>query len=179
MPVTPDATVGGSSANSYLSVADADEILDLRLGTAAWADIADDDKARAIIQATQDIDAVRFVGCKVNVEQALEFPRTGQSEPYDEIPLAILRACAYQAYELAMNLATGGRSEQQQRDRAGVISYTIGNLSETFVGPAKGPMADLYPEARKALGDWVARTGHLIGSQESPVNSRGGWGPWQ
>lgn len=180
---TLTATVGGSTANTYLTVAAASTLLNQRLGNSDWDVAATDDKERALIQATEDIDALRFDGLKLTASQALAFPRSNQEEPFDQVPLAVRRACAYQALGLLRNASTGGRSEQQSRDRAGVVSYTIGNLSETFASArsqSDSAWTDLYPEARKALQDWVSRTGHIIGARERPIAELGeGWGPWR
>lgn len=78
MAVTVDASVGGASANSYLTVADADAIADLRLGTLAWegATVTTDDKGRALIAATAYLDQLSWIGAKASTAQALLWPRS-------------------------------------------------------------------------------------------------------
>lgn len=78
MTVTVDASVGGVSANSYLTVADANAIADLRLGTLAWeaATVTTDDKGRALIAATGYIDQLLWIGEKASTAQALLWPRS-------------------------------------------------------------------------------------------------------
>jgi hypothetical protein len=79
MTVTIDASVGGANANSYLTVADADAIANLRLGTLAWeaATVTTDDKARALIAATGYLDQLQWIGDKATTAQALLWPRSG------------------------------------------------------------------------------------------------------
>lgn len=78
MTVTIDASVGGASANSYLTVADANAIADLRLGTLAWegATVTTDDKSRALIAATAYLDQLLWIGSKASTAQALLWPRS-------------------------------------------------------------------------------------------------------
>lgn len=75
MPASIDATVGGASANSYVTVAEADAYFEARLNVAAWDDATADQQIRALIQATRRIDAEDFRGEKANTAQALEWPR--------------------------------------------------------------------------------------------------------
>ena len=179
MPTVVD-TVGAADANSYLSVVAATAILDERLGSSAWTEASADDKARALITATRDIDSLRFSGRQYTSTQALWFPNTFQTETSDEIPVDVQRACAEQALWLLQNASTGGRSERQQLQAQGVSSYTIGNLSETFSGSAGGSYSqfgNLCTEAQRYLQGYVSRTGRLIGPRDTALyeQGRGGW----
>lgn len=165
MSVTVDATVGGASANSYLTVADADTILNLRLGIGSWTDASTDDKGRALIMATRDIDTNRFLGERVSYSQILEWPRTYQREPADQIPRDVQFATAEQALWILQNSASGGRSDRQQLAAQGVTSYTVGNLSETLSSTIRN--GGLSSEASRYLTGYLkARTGRLIGPRE-------------
>ena len=81
MTVTIDASVGGANSNSYLTVADADAIAGLRLGTLAWeaATVTTDDKGRALIAATAYLDQLQWIGAKASTAQALLWPRSDVS----------------------------------------------------------------------------------------------------
>ena len=75
MAVSIDATAGGASANSYMTLAQADAYVDaMVLGTdaAKWSSATDDQKNRALATATQRLDRERFLGAKANDPQALE-----------------------------------------------------------------------------------------------------------
>ena len=174
MAVTVVATVGSATANSYLTVADADTLLNLRLGIDLWTAASTDDKGRALIMATRDIDSNRFHGYKVDSAQALEFPRSGQSVASTSIPPEVLNACAEQALWNIQHASTGGRSDRQQLAAQGVSSYTVGSLSETLRGGYA--MGSLCPESSKFIRGWVTRTGHLIGPRDQSVYDYGsGW----
>ena len=84
MAVTIDATAGGASANSYLTLSDAQAIVDGMVEDAdvtAWASATDDQKNRALYTATQRLDRERFLGARATDTQALQWPRTGVRKP--------------------------------------------------------------------------------------------------
>ena len=76
MTVTVVATVGSTSANSYLTVAEGDGIADLYLGTLNWTSASTDNKGRALIMATRYLDELSYIGEKVTTTQALLWPRS-------------------------------------------------------------------------------------------------------
>ena len=166
------ATVGASDANSYLSVEDATELLDARLGSSAWAEADPNDQARALIMATNDIDSNRFRGYKVSYDQALQFPRTDQpNTPSDEIPRDVQMACAEQALWCIQNASTGGRSDRQVLQAQGISQYTVGNLSETFRGGFNA--AGLCPNGLRYLQGYIMRTGRLVGPRDQALYEDG------
>ena len=84
MAVTIDATVGGASANSYITLSDAQDIIDGFVEDAdvtAWGSATDDQKNRALYTATQRLDRERFIGARATDTQALQWPRTGVRKP--------------------------------------------------------------------------------------------------
>ena len=84
MAVTIDATAGGADANSYLTLSDAQDIVDGMVEDAdvtAWASATTDQKNRALYTATQRLDRERFLGAKATDTQALQWPRTGVRKP--------------------------------------------------------------------------------------------------
>jgi hypothetical protein len=84
MPVAIDATVGGANANSYLTLADAQAMIDGMVQNAdvtAWASATTDAKNRALVTATQRLDRERFLGARTDDTQALQWPRSGVRKP--------------------------------------------------------------------------------------------------
>ena len=84
MAISITATVGSASANSYLTLADAQAIVDGLVeddDVAAWASATTDQKNRALYTATQRIDRERFLGARASDTQALQWPRTGVRKP--------------------------------------------------------------------------------------------------
>jgi hypothetical protein len=84
MAITIDATIGGASANSYLTLADAQDLIDGMVendDVTAWASATTDQKNRALYSATQRLDRERFLGARATDTQALQWPRTGVRKP--------------------------------------------------------------------------------------------------
>src|SRR5678810_157099 len=75
------ATVGASNANSFVTVAEGDTYCDARLNASAWTDAEDDDKAKAVIEATRELSAKMWVGSKSTTAQALAWPRAYATDP--------------------------------------------------------------------------------------------------
>jgi hypothetical protein len=82
------ATAGASNANSYLTAAGADAIADTMLGTLAWGTATSDNKARALITATNGLETLKYIGSRATTTQALSWPRTdaacGDKAPADD-----------------------------------------------------------------------------------------------
>ena len=84
MAITIHTTVGSSIANSYISLQEAQDIIDGLIeddDVVAWASSTTDQKNRALFTATQRIDRERFLGARVTDTQALQWPRTGVRKP--------------------------------------------------------------------------------------------------
>ncbi len=77
MPAAIDATTGGASANSYLTIAAGDSIAESMLGTLAWNTATSDSKTRALITATRGMDTLAWIAERTSTTQALDWPRTG------------------------------------------------------------------------------------------------------
>jgi len=84
MAITIDATVGGVNANSYLTLAAADLIVEGFVqddDVTAWGSATTDQKNRALYTATQRLDRERFLGARSTDTQALQWPRDGVRKP--------------------------------------------------------------------------------------------------
>ena len=84
MTVVIDATAGGANANSYLTLAEAQTIIDGFVEDADvqhWNSGNTDSRNRALFTATQRLDRERFLGARATDTQALQWPRTGVRKP--------------------------------------------------------------------------------------------------
>lgn len=97
-----DATVGGASANAYVTQAAADTFFTNRLDAADWTDATSAQKDAAIIMATLRLDTELYVGAPVFSDQRLKWPRYGAFDAddrllaQDAIPLMVEQAtCEY------------------------------------------------------------------------------------
>lgn len=76
MTVSIDATVGGSSANSFVTAAEATTYLNGRLNASTyWTGTGTDDELRALIEATRELSMRTWQGRRVTTTQALNWPR--------------------------------------------------------------------------------------------------------
>ena len=76
MPIIIDATVGGTSSNSYVTLAEANDFFIHSTNVLLWTPATDEVKKAALVEATRDIDTYfEWVGLISNVNQALSWPR--------------------------------------------------------------------------------------------------------
>jgi hypothetical protein len=83
MAVTIDATVGGATANSYVTLASANSYMEGRLNATTWDDATDDEKNRALVEATHELEVQPWDGTRVTTTQALAWPRQWVVNPDD------------------------------------------------------------------------------------------------
>jgi len=84
MAITIHHTVGAANANSYLSLSDAQSLIDGLIeddDVVEWASATTDQKNRALYTAAQRIDRERFLGARATDTQSLQWPRTGVRKP--------------------------------------------------------------------------------------------------
>lgn len=110
MPSPLDPTVGGLTANTYATRAEADTYFGDRLHAAAWTAATNDDKDRALLWATVRLEQEQenYIGARTSTDQALAWPRGGvvvDGIPidHDEVPVLVKRA----QMELAFALLAG------------------------------------------------------------------------
>lgn len=157
MAATIDATVGGANANSYLTLAEAQAIIDQLVesdAVTAWAAATTDQQNRALISAADRLDRERYLGARATSTQAMQWPRTGVRKPdtyintyaisfpfrlqtdyftEDEIPVYLQRAQA--------TLAVALHNEPGSLDLSGLEEYrsvTVGPISVTRADAAGG-----------------------------------------
>jgi hypothetical protein len=84
MAIVLDATVGGAAANTYVTLVEAQAIIDGFVQDADvqhWNSGNTDSRNRALFTATQRLDRERFLGARATDTQALQWPRTGVRKP--------------------------------------------------------------------------------------------------
>lgn len=108
MTVTVDATVGGANSNSFITVATANDYANNALNVTAWTGATTDNKGRALIMATTDLQPLAWVGLRASDTQALAWPRTdavinGRPIEDNEIPREVEQA----TFDLAVSILQG------------------------------------------------------------------------
>lgn len=149
--ITEDGTIV-ANAESYCTVAFADDYHSKR-GNTAWDALDDtDDKEPALRKATEymlQVYRARWNGARVSADQLLDWPRSGvvidsasgfyvgfeNSIDSDIVPLEVKRACA----ELALKASTATLLDDQTQS---VLVETIGPISTTY--DKSSPQATRY-----------------------------------
>ena len=131
--------------NSYIDIEGANEYFENRLHAESWGQADDETKEKALWQATRSIDRMPLRGRKTDLHQPLAFPRY----PDTELPEAVKEACC----EEALALLESGNSQRRKLQQEGVQSFTLGNMSETYIaGAGKGLLSQ---EAKELLRPWL------------------------
>jgi hypothetical protein len=160
------STVGGSTSNSYVSLADAESYFEDRINSTAngnWENTSagvartDAEKSAALVTATRRIDEEQFRGYKVTTTQALKFPRyditddDGNYYATEAIPEPVKQATYLTALELL-------RTDFLQEDYMDGVSYIQAGAVQmkrfTQTSPGKLPA-----EARRLLRNLMVNAG--------------------
>jgi hypothetical protein len=101
---------------NYGSTVLGDAYFATRLHDEAWDGATEDQRNRALAEASRRIDRLNFRGAKTSESQALEWPRVDPKEEFDddEIPESILIA----TYEVAYALLDGVDPDQEYENLA-------------------------------------------------------------
>jgi hypothetical protein len=75
MPIAIDATVGGASANSFCTLAEATTYLSGRLNTSLWDNAVADNQNRSLVEAARELNVLNYSSRKSTGTQALQWPR--------------------------------------------------------------------------------------------------------
>lgn len=165
MALVLDATPKATTANSYLTRAEADVfLLEQRLHASEWQAASGANKDAALVWATSLLDvAYAWHGSPTTIEQALRWPRVGITDAdgqwwsQDTIPKPIKWATAEFAYELLRK----NRVKESALGGLGFDRATIGPLS---VSINKDMLSmDLIPAYIRQVLD-------LYGSAEGPAH---------
>lgn len=165
------ATAGASNANSYVTLAEAEEYFCAKPDSAWSSETKEDLKIAALIQATRTFEALPWMGKKYQewpeghtLYQALAWPRIGRNsweswDANDGLPycfdsssnLIIPRDIKWALMEQAnFVLGSGGLGDVPDRvklQQQGVRSFTVPGLSEQYSGTPRA----LYSYAVEAL----------------------------
>lgn len=130
------ATAGASNANTYVTLAVADQFHEDRPPSkTTWEDATNDEKNAAILWATQLLDAlIVWSGTVIDGDQALLWPRNGMVYPsgyavaMDIIPTELQNATA----EYARQLLAADRAGDSDIETQGITSIKAGPVALTF-----------------------------------------------
>lgn len=125
MPVL-DATPSGPSANSYLTVVEADDLMEMFDQMDAWDELDPDAQAQLLMEGTRIIDAYKRWGPRKKSDQRLAFPRASDKEGIvpEEVRLALVE---YLNYKLE-----GGLVPIKKLQAEGVTSASVLGQTSSF-----------------------------------------------
>lgn len=159
MTLTVEDGTGLSTAEAYISVADADAYFAAR-GNATWAAISTDaEKEQALRKGADYLEGYRWKGERYSSTQALAWPRSyvvvdGYELDADTLPAALVRANA----ELAVRASAADLSVDAA---AQVVQETVGPISVTYAAGAR--QQTRYEAVERMLASL------LLGSGQVPV----------
>jgi len=103
---TINATLSSASANSYVTLDEANTYFETVPNSSTWDNKTDDQKNRALISATRWIDGLNFYGDRCDNGQALKWPRNNYHVDRVELTCSTIPApIKFATYELARALA--------------------------------------------------------------------------
>ena len=113
MAATIDATLKGASANSYVTLAEANAYFETTPNDTNWNNKNDDKKNRALITATRYINDFEFYGKRCTLAQALKWPRKDYKVDGVKIDCTFIPdEVKVATFELARALANDGTYEE-------------------------------------------------------------------
>ena len=83
MALTIDATVGGATSNSFITLPEAETYMEGRGNKATWTAASDANKNIVLVEATREISLMAFIGIRASSTQAISWPRDLARDPDD------------------------------------------------------------------------------------------------
>ena len=162
MPATINATLSSASANSYVTLADADAYFETVPNSSTWTDKTTDQKNRALISATRWIDSLNFYGDRCDNGQALKWPRNNYHVDRVELTCSLIPPdIKYATYELARALAndTDAITNTQNDPDELYDEVELGELRVKYKSSKNENLInnvfDVYPWLQSYLGDYT------------------------
>ena len=162
MAATITATLSSATANSYVTLAEANTYFETVPDSTTWDNKSDDQKNRSLIAATRWIDSFVFFGDRCDHGQALKFPRNNYQ--VDDVELActaIPNNIKYAQYELARALANDTDAMTGNVGTNGNIAEAkLGDLEVKYNLASQGTgsvnnIMDVYPWLQSYLGAYM------------------------
>jgi len=165
--IIEDGTASSASANSYITVEEADNYC-LSMGYTSWASLATLAKEQAILRGMVFIDQLPFLGWKTAITNPLSWPRTGiynnPHEPYlwseyptNEIPKSLKRGCCEAAYEESVAagvlLPTGDDNIKRTKIDVIEIEYFTSNASQKVFSKIIALMNDILQKSGNRIAN--------------------------
>lgn len=155
---TLDATWGGLTADSYVSLADTETMIqNYVFEPLNWTTASGQKKDAALRMATRQIDMHNFYGRKRLYNQPLQWPRWQSiylSVTLDDIFRDIQLATVFQAASL-INRKGSDRHAQNIQDGLRQVSESVGPIRDQYTYNTGGPMTIICADANRILTRYV------------------------
>ena len=113
------------NSNSYVTLEEANNILELVFDSAEWSALTDEQKKVCLVNATNKINLLFVKGEKLDSSQELMFPRDWETAVSNSVKMA-------QCYE-ALEICRYNYSRAREQS-AGVVSRSMESVSVTYIG---------------------------------------------
>lgn len=153
------ATLKSETANSYVTLAEADSYFETVPDETNWDNKSNDAKNRALISACRWIDSLNYYGDRCDEDQALKWPRNNYT--VDDVELActaIPNSIKYAQYELARQLANDTEAITGNKGTDGTYEEVkLGEIEVKYNTDSQGVgtinnVFDVYPWLQSYLG---------------------------
>ena len=162
MAATITATLSSATANSYVTLAEANDYFETVPDSSTWTNKTDDQKNRSLIAATRWIDSLVYYGDRCDNAQALKFPRNNYKVDDVELSCTIIpNNIKYAQYELARALANDTGAITGTTGTEGNISeFKLGDIQLKYNTDSQGVgsvnnIFDVYPWLQSYLGAYI------------------------
>lgn len=141
MTYTVDATVGGASANSFVTSAEMTTYCEARLNASTWTGAAA--QIPALTEATRDLSVLAWQGIRVSSAQALAWPRDQVPDVDDPFQLyysttAIPQRIKDATCELALQYLKAGTTDLAALDSTtNVLRERVDVLETEYTAPGQ------------------------------------------
>lgn len=166
MAIVIDATVGGASANSFVTLVQAQAYMSARLNSGAWDNATPDQQNRSLVSATQELSMLDWASRRATTTQALSWPRWFVQNPDAAnfavnyylstiIPDRVMNATC----ELAFQFLVGGTTDIASLDPSlGVIEQDV-DVIHVRIQPYQKPMGlKRFPSVWRYIWPMLAGT---------------------
>ena len=162
MAATITATLSSATANSYVTLAEANDYFETVPDSRTWTNKTDDQKNRSLIAATRWIDTLSYYGSRCDNGQALKFPRNNYTIDNVELTCTTIpNNIKYAQYELARALANDTSAVTGTTGKDGNFSEVqLGDLQVKYNTDSQGTgsinnILDVYPWLQSYLGAYM------------------------
>lgn len=155
--ITINAIKSHKEANSYVTISEADDYCNTLYLAEDWSMLSNDDKARLLITATRNIDALKYAYSKYDDAQALMFPLRDEDT---EIGWTDAKnACFIQAWYLYNNIEIiqSAISENIQN----IQTQSIGKISTSKSTSGFNPFSKYDSSVYNILSSYLQFDNHI------------------